>query len=250
MILIFYGGMFGINRRKDVFLLTLNEGNLFLNFGGNRFLTTAENHNLDDGQWHHIAIIMPSKSCLMSQVQMTLDGMDTTTSWNGNDDHIFFVTSGKLSLGGLGYSSSKFDSEYSNISNFNGMMDNFWLWEDDQVSSPPTPAPVSGVPNSHPCNDSPLRFRVLWNDESIARDCTWVANRATKQKCGVDGVGSMCPVTCGTCNNCEDSTVRFKVTMDGKKISRDCSWVASRSTSMRCNLPGVSDSCRSTCQKC
>ncbi len=114
-----------------------------------------------------------------------------------------------------------------------------------------TTAPSTEVTSSHPCSDSPLRFRVFWNGRNMFRDCTWVANRATKQKCGVDGVGSMCPVTCGTCNDdCEDVTVRFKVTWNGRKISRDCSWVANRATSMRCNLPGVSDSCRSTCQKC
>ena len=113
-----------------------------------------------------------------------------------------------------------------------------------------TAAPSSQVTGSSLCIDSSLRFKVVWNNKAITRDCTWIANKATIQRCRLDGVGAMCPVTCGTCNDCVDSNVRFKVTLNGRKISRDCSWVSNKATIMRCKLFGVSDSCRSTCQKC
>ena len=49
---------------------------------------------------------------------------------------------------------------------------------------------------------------------------------------------------------CEDSPFRFKVVKDGKKISRDCKWVANRATKSRCKLTGVKEICPSTCDNC
>jgi hypothetical protein len=61
----------------------------------------------------------------------------------------------------------------------------------------------------------------------------------------------MCPSTCGTCDSCVDSESRFKfMNLNGKKIGRDCSWVDNKATKQRCNISGVSDSCRETCGAC
>ena len=123
---------------------------------------------------------------------------------------------------------------------------------ESSVPSSPSPStlPSSEATTSSSCTDSTLRFKLFWRSRPIVRDCIWVANKATKQRCAVDGIAEICPDTCGTCAECADSTVRFKVTWNDRKISRDCTWVANRATVMRCNLPGVADGCRSTCQKC
>jgi hypothetical protein len=48
-------------------------------------------------------------------------------------------------------------------------------------------------------------------------------------------------------STCIDSTLRFKVTYNGKKMTRDCTWVANKQTSTRCNVDGISSHCPSTC---
>lgn len=137
MILVFYGGVFGTSKRKDIFLLTLKKGNPALTFGSRRnYLTTAEDHNLDDGQWHHIAISIPSKSCLRSSIGMIIDGLDAPTVLNGKDEHVFFTTSGKLSLGGWGYSHHLYEAKFPKLSNFIGMMDNFQMWGGYSITPP------------------------------------------------------------------------------------------------------------------
>jgi hypothetical protein len=114
----------------------------------------------------------------------------------------------------------------------------------------PVAAPVAS-PTSTTCEDSTLRFRVLYNGNKISRDCGWVAKKSTKLRCAADGVPSHCPVACGTsCSPCIDASNRFRLTYDGKKISRDCSWVAKRSTKLRCAADGVTDTCRLTCGAC
>ncbi len=135
MILVVYGGVFGISKRKDIFLLTLKDGNPVLYFGGKKYLTTDENHNLNDDQWHHIAISIPWKSCLSSRVGIIVDGTKATTSLNGKDEHLFFTTSGKLSLGGWGYSNSNYETAFPTVSNFVGMMDNFQMWAGSPITA-------------------------------------------------------------------------------------------------------------------
>lgn len=51
---------------------------------------------------------------------------------------------------------------------------------------------------------------------------------------------------------CSDSVIRFKARKDGEKklITRDCKWVARKSTNIRCALNGVSEICPATCRAC
>lgn len=107
----------------------------------------------------------------------------------------------------------------------------------------PTVAPVS-------CFDSSLRFKLTWNSKRITRGCSWVANKKTSARCAVEGVSAHCVYTCGTCDVCEDSSVRFKLEWNSKRITRGCPWVANKNTIARCAVEGVSDSCRSTCGQC
>lgn len=102
------------------------------------------------------------------------------------------------------------------------------------------------------CDDSSLRFKidVVDKPKPISRDCSWVAAKATKQRCGLPGVSGMCAQTCGTCSACVDATNRMRVTWNGKGIARDCRWVKARATVQRCKLDGVANACRATCGKC
>ncbi len=50
-----------------------------------------------------------------------------------------------------------------------------------------------------PCGDATGRFRLDYNGDDIARDCGWVANKATAYRCKSNGVPETCPATCGLC---------------------------------------------------
>jgi hypothetical protein len=113
---------------------------------------------------------------------------------------------------------------------------------------PPSPTPPS--PTGGSCEDSPLRFKLKKDGKKIARDCNWVATRATISRCKLDGVKYQCAYTCNTCSDCADSTNRFQLEYNGKKITRGCDWVANKDTSRRCKATGVEQTCRKTCKSC
>ncbi len=106
-------------------------------------------------------------------------------------------------------------------------------------------------PTKAPCTDSNIRFKVQWNGKRVSRSCNWIANKLTNARCAIDGVSDICADTCGTCNNtCQDSTLRIKVTLNGKGAMRSCTWVANKKTEARCALDGVANACRATCGQC
>lgn len=109
---------------------------------------------------------------------------------------------------------------------------------------------IGGTPPSS-CSDTTLKFKVIKNDGAkITRDCVWVSNNSGN-RCSFDGVSATCPNTCGTCNTCQDSPLRLKITKnDGSTIMRDCAWVSNKNTQGRCALDGVAEACRSTCEQC
>ena len=120
--------------------------------------------------------------------------------------------------------------------------------------TPPTPTPPTPTPPTPTvvtsCEDSPFRFKILKDGKKIARDCKWVSNRATKSRCKLDGVKNSCPSTCDTCSLCVDSTLRFQFNFKGKKVTRDCEWVARKNTNSRCKESEMEHTCRSTCGTC
>lgn len=136
MILIFYGGRFGLEKSKDSYLLTLDKGDPILYMDKKRYLKPEQSLNLDDGNWHHIRVSMPKKSCLHSEVEVHVDDAKIQTQVHGQDEHLFFSTSGQLSFGGLGYSSKDFGTKlYADKANFEGMMDDFILWHGEPKES-------------------------------------------------------------------------------------------------------------------
>lgn len=158
----------------------------------------------------------------------------------GNGNNLY--DDDRLHLSSLGYSywEDWLDVAFADTSN------SCQIWRSGECDSQSTPSPTP----SSSCLDGSLKFKVRKNDgRKITRDCPWVAVKA-ENRCSFDGVSSTCPGTCGTCDICEDSTLRFKIVKgDGKKIMRDCAWVAVKPGN-RCSFDGVSGMCRETCGIC
>jgi hypothetical protein len=113
---------------KDILLLTIKDGVPILYFDNNRYVIPEGVQGLNDDVWHHIAISMPKKSCLLSEINMYVDGFEKSTSVYGKDKHIFFYTAGSLSFGGWGYSHEVHEELFTDVTHFEGMMDDFYLW--------------------------------------------------------------------------------------------------------------------------
>ncbi len=131
MVLVHYGAAWGSQRydsERDIFSLTLNSGRPRLYAREGRMLTTTKDMALNDGQWHHIAVSMPQKHCLLSQVEMIINGRKVETTGPSDDEALFFINYGRVSLGGLGYSASNYESRFPNWSPYRGSMDRFILW--------------------------------------------------------------------------------------------------------------------------
>ena len=111
---------------KDIFTLTLNNGTPILYISHAATLKPSKQYYLNDGSWHHVAVTMPINSCMLSHVIIYVDGqaVETTTT---SDTHIF-VGNGKLSIGGFGYSSKRYESEFPHLLPFIGEMDEFQMW--------------------------------------------------------------------------------------------------------------------------
>jgi len=132
MILVHYGHSFGFDPiskfLKDIFTLTLENGTPKLYTNDKSVLIPTKSQNLNDGRWHTIAVSMPSKSCTLSEVVMYIDGDIIDTSIPQHNRHIFFVTSGRMSIGGFGYSDKSFESLYPHLIPFTGKVDHFFMW--------------------------------------------------------------------------------------------------------------------------
>jgi len=129
MILVHYGHSFGFQRfAKDIFTLTLEKGTPKLYINDKSVLTPTKSQKLNDGSWHDVAVSMPSKSCNLSEVVMYVDGDIIETSIPQHDDHIFFMTSGQMSIGGFGYSHNSFESLFPHLKPFTGKISSFYMW--------------------------------------------------------------------------------------------------------------------------
>jgi len=108
-----------------------------------------------------------------------------------------------------------------------------------------------GITNNN-CADSPFRFKVIktGTTNKITRDCEWAATRSTNLRCSYEGVAETCPLTCGKCQTCIDSTSRIRFMYNGRFITRDCGWVRNKNTLGRCRVAGMEHSCRKTCNQC
>lgn len=124
--------------------------------------------------------------------------------------------------------------------------------EGPTAPSPSAPTPTGPTPTSpthiNDCEDSEFRFKVMLNGRKRNRDCTWVQNKPFR--CRLDGVDTLCPSTCNICNECIDSELKFRFNYNDMMITRNCDWVGARATRARCNIPGIKETCRDTCNYC
>ncbi len=119
---------------KNFFNLHLNDGIPEVMVSKDQWLA-AEGVKLNDGEWHHIAAVMPKDSCLLSEVLIFVDGKPVKTQLNGNDLNLHFNQAVRLGFGGLNYSSKGFDALPAKP--FIGAMDEISIWtrplESDEV---------------------------------------------------------------------------------------------------------------------
>lgn len=105
------------------------------------------------------------------------------------------------------------------------------------------------------CFDYPyfMRSHQKRNGKPVKGYCSDIAIHRTAERCAnIVGATDVCPVTCGTCDQCNDppSNVRFRFEnpyKNGKMMVRNCPWVA-QDAATRC--PMVQDVCRATCGLC
>jgi len=107
-------------------ILALDNGIPIVNLQPTIILKPSLKLNLADDKWHHIAISMPKKSCLLSELEMYVDGLKINTNVQG-DRFIFYSTGGRMNLGGFGYSNSGFEDAYPGRGAFIGVLDDFTL---------------------------------------------------------------------------------------------------------------------------
>jgi hypothetical protein len=113
---------------RSIFSLTLDDGQPKLYASETTYLTTKDSLSLNDEKWYHIAISMPSKNCLLLEVTMYIDGIKRMTETPNNDEILFFISYGGISLGGLCYSAKNYESRFPNWKPYKGSMDEFRLW--------------------------------------------------------------------------------------------------------------------------
>lgn len=117
-------------------------------------------------------------------------------------------------------------------------------------------------PTTSPCKDSTLKFMVTFkNGKSVWKDCKWVKNngKSTSRRCKLENVKESCSETCdafggfaASCeNNCADTTswIKFKKPSSGEMITKKCTWVAKKKKA-RCQIDGLKEACRKSCEVC
>lgn len=131
MILVHYGAAWANKKydsKRSIFSLTMKNGRPRLYARENAYLTSVKNTKLDDGQWHHIAVSMPRSNCKLSEVRLYVDGQEEETKLPSKDEILFFLSYGRISLGGLGYSAENYEKRFPDWNPYIGAMDEFILW--------------------------------------------------------------------------------------------------------------------------
>jgi hypothetical protein len=129
MMLLYFGPAWK-SSAKDSLHLTLKHGEINLQFsegGSAGKFELVEKKMLADDQWHHIVVVMPFNSCRYSQAQLYIDGiLCKTQQTHGSDNHLFFHTAGRLSIGSYGY--RKFSNDDGSLDTFEGEVDDVMVW--------------------------------------------------------------------------------------------------------------------------
>ena len=105
--------------------LNLYDGRPTAMISGSQTLT-GDTAKLNDGRWHHLAVVMPEDGCLLSQILLYVDGKLVLAQQQGEDQKIRFNQAVRLGIGGLGYSRTAFDA--LQVEPFVGAMDEVSIW--------------------------------------------------------------------------------------------------------------------------
>ena len=62
----------------------------------------ADTGRIADGNWHHIAVSIPKKSCTLSEIDIVVDKKAVTTVRTGKYMNIFEHIHGRMVIGGFG----------------------------------------------------------------------------------------------------------------------------------------------------
>lgn len=266
MILVHHGNYWGtdVSRdfEKDFFTLVLDRGIPIIHTRPMTEHRSTYRKNLADGQWHHIAVSMPRKSCKVSELEIYIDGniVGTSTKY---DRSIFHTTSGRMSLGGFGYSNPGFENAYPDYVPYIGSLDDFILYT----------KPIVDI-STHFCQDS-MSF-VFDRIYGGIGTCTWLTknlkNAEVRKRtyCSRAEIRSKCPSTCGTCQSvfapkqldspsearasCKDDNDSIFVSDSGGILN--CNWITKSEANVDtrkeryCNQKRVKQLCPSTCGGC
>ena len=93
----------------------------------------AKGQKLNDGKWHHVAVSMPKKDCLLSEVQFYVDGQAVGSKVAGQDNRVNVSLANKVTIGGLGHGNgktpfSKLIHVELGIKPFEGSLDEISVW--------------------------------------------------------------------------------------------------------------------------
>jgi hypothetical protein len=110
---------------KGFFNLNLDDGVPAVMVSDSRRLMAGD-EKLNDGQWHHLAVVMPRDGCLLSDVLVYVDGRPVKTRCEGPDLPLHFDQAVRLGFGGLNYSAKAFDA--LPVKPFVGDMDEISIW--------------------------------------------------------------------------------------------------------------------------
>jgi hypothetical protein len=105
--------------------LHLNDGVPEAVISGSQKLS-AVGAKLNDGKWHHIAVSMPHDSCLLSEIELYVDGQRVEGRLSGADRKLHFNQAVRVGIGGLNYSNKGFDQ--LPVTAFAGAMDDVSVW--------------------------------------------------------------------------------------------------------------------------
>ena len=118
-------GLIWSSKLTNFFNLHLNRGRPEVMISERQRLY-AKDVQINDGRWHHIAVVMPSDSCLLSEVRLYVDGQPVRAGLVGADRRIYSFQAMRLGFGGLNYSTEAFDA--LPVEPFVGEMDEISVW--------------------------------------------------------------------------------------------------------------------------
>jgi len=112
--------------------LHLNDGEPELLLAANARLI-ARGQKLNDGKWHHVALSMSKRDCLLSEVQFYVDGQAVESKVVGQDNRVNVSLANKVTIGGLGHGNgktpfSKLLHVEHGIKSFEGSLDEVSVW--------------------------------------------------------------------------------------------------------------------------